>query len=434
MRRPFALICLALMSCGGGGSDASGILSGTVSGLGTSGLVLSNGNDTVSVAAGASSFSFSNATSGSYAVTVATQPEGQTCAVNNGSGSVSGNVSNIAITCRNYMLYVAHHEGKSIGLFGVTPASGELVALATPTIATTYSPASVQLSPNGLYLYLNYANDPAIDAFKVASNGALSKLGSSESRSAGTILTGSSGGLGTTPAISPDNLYFFNPDYSAASVSQFKISSSGISKQTSEYVSAGINPVTMAITPNGKYAYVINQSSNTISIFSVGSTGTLSALSPASVSISAGSKPTAIAIDPGSSYLYVTLSGSNRIAQYSIGSGGALSALSPAYVASGAYPQGIAISQSGKYLYVSNTGEGTVSQFTITAGKLTALSPTVTSGTTPGAIAITPDSKYVYVANYGDNTISQFAIGSGGFLTLSSWINSGAGPTSLTVR
>ena len=78
---------------------------GTVSGLSGSGLVLSlnAGAQSLSVAANGS-FTFPTALADTtpYAVTVGTQPVGQTCSVANGSGTIAGaNVTNVAVTCAN---------------------------------------------------------------------------------------------------------------------------------------------------------------------------------------------------------------------------------------------------------------------------------------------------------------------------------------------
>lgn len=77
-------------------------IGGTVTGLSGSGLVLqNNGANNLSVAANGT-FVFSNSvTSGSaYAVTVSTQPSGQTCSVTNGAGNISNaNITNVAVSC-----------------------------------------------------------------------------------------------------------------------------------------------------------------------------------------------------------------------------------------------------------------------------------------------------------------------------------------------
>jgi subtilisin-like proprotein convertase family protein len=78
-------------------------IGGTVSGLSGAGLVLSlnAGAQTLPVAAnGAFTFPTAVANGTAYAVTVGTQPAGQTCSVTNGSGTVSGaNVTNVAVGC-----------------------------------------------------------------------------------------------------------------------------------------------------------------------------------------------------------------------------------------------------------------------------------------------------------------------------------------------
>ncbi|MCP5501119.1 MAG: hypothetical protein H7A25_14520, partial [Leptospiraceae bacterium] len=78
-------------------------IGGSISGLTASGLVLqNNAGDNLTVASGATSFTFATpvASGATYAVTVQTHPTGQTCVVGSGSGTVaSANVTNVSITC-----------------------------------------------------------------------------------------------------------------------------------------------------------------------------------------------------------------------------------------------------------------------------------------------------------------------------------------------
>lgn len=102
---------LVLAACGGGGSSSGGqnnpppatyTVGGTVSGLTVDGLVLASNGATVTVNSGASTFSFAAALASgtAYAVTVQTTPNGLTCSVANGTGTVAAaNVSNIVVTC-----------------------------------------------------------------------------------------------------------------------------------------------------------------------------------------------------------------------------------------------------------------------------------------------------------------------------------------------
>lgn len=121
-RKLFALLCWFvatpvltwLASCGGSGSSGSSpgqtqpttyTIGGTIAGLSGSGLVLQdNKGNNLSVAAGATNFTFATglASGGSYSVTVFSQPSNpaQTCTVADGSGAVaSANVTSVQVAC-----------------------------------------------------------------------------------------------------------------------------------------------------------------------------------------------------------------------------------------------------------------------------------------------------------------------------------------------
>jgi uncharacterized repeat protein (TIGR03803 family) len=100
---------LALSGCGGGDNAGNTSpaaqtfsLSGTVSGLNSSGLVLMVNGTAVSVAASVTSQSLATSlpSGTSYTVTVMTQPTGETCSVAGGTGTIgSAHVGNVVVTC-----------------------------------------------------------------------------------------------------------------------------------------------------------------------------------------------------------------------------------------------------------------------------------------------------------------------------------------------
>jgi hypothetical protein len=84
-----------------GAAAASGTVGGTISGLTGTGLILQdNGGDNLTVTANGA-FTFKTSVSGTYAVTVLTQPSNpaQTCTVTNGSGTLAANVTNVQVNC-----------------------------------------------------------------------------------------------------------------------------------------------------------------------------------------------------------------------------------------------------------------------------------------------------------------------------------------------
>jgi len=103
------IICAPVSSDGGSdtgaGNTDTGVLGfgvgGTITGLpaGASVTLADNGADVTVSANGTYAFPASVPSGTAYAVTVATQPVGATCTVANGSGTVTANVTNIAVTC-----------------------------------------------------------------------------------------------------------------------------------------------------------------------------------------------------------------------------------------------------------------------------------------------------------------------------------------------
>ena len=89
----------------GTGAAATYAIGGTITGLTASGLVLqNNAGDDLTVASGATSFTFATKVTGAYAVTVKTQPTGLKCTVTSGTGTATANVSNVTFSCGNTII------------------------------------------------------------------------------------------------------------------------------------------------------------------------------------------------------------------------------------------------------------------------------------------------------------------------------------------
>ncbi len=104
---------------------------GTITGLTTAGLRLSNGNEVISPAANASSFAFPTAVNegATYSVAITTQPANLTCSLGNPSGTVGTvPVTSVSVTCAP----VAQTVGGTIS--GLT-AAGLILSNGTDTVA-----------------------------------------------------------------------------------------------------------------------------------------------------------------------------------------------------------------------------------------------------------------------------------------------------------
>ncbi len=117
------LVSILLTACGGGGGTSTVIdqtssysLGGTISGLIGSVVLQDNSGNNLTVSAnGSLTFSTNVASGSTYNVTVLSQPSSQTCSVSSGSGTISGNVTNIAVVCSNNSYTVS---GNTTGLTG----------------------------------------------------------------------------------------------------------------------------------------------------------------------------------------------------------------------------------------------------------------------------------------------------------------------------
>jgi N-acetylneuraminic acid mutarotase len=113
--RTAVAIAVLLSGCGGGSSSGgngqgSYSIGGSITGLTASGLVLANGNDTVSPASGSPSFTFPTAAaSGStYDVTIKAQPTYELCQIAGGTGQVANtNVMSVQVTCTRTWTWVS---------------------------------------------------------------------------------------------------------------------------------------------------------------------------------------------------------------------------------------------------------------------------------------------------------------------------------------
>jgi DNA-binding beta-propeller fold protein YncE len=106
-------------------------------------------------------------------------------------------------------------------------------------------------------------------------------------------------------------------------------------------------PVAVAVDPSGRWLYSANTNSAEVGLFSIGNSGALAALNPARVPIGTANvnNPSGIAVDPSGHYVYVSDSVDpiGMVWQFTIGTTGTLTPMTPPSVAAGVVPQFIAI-------------------------------------------------------------------------------------------
>jgi 6-phosphogluconolactonase len=247
-------------------------------------------------------------------------------------------------------------------------------------------------------------------------------------------------------AVSPQGTSVYAVDvgpngHPANKVSQYTINptTGRLTPKSPATVATAGGPESIAISPNGKSAYV-GDNNDRVSQYSISPrTGALRAKSPATVASGANAS-SAIAVTPSGKYVYVaTCVGCNKVVrrhssagglstgtgstsamkatvwEYRVNPGsGALSTKPFAIVATGQAPQWIAIAPNDRSAYVASSASGgAIWQYSInpTTGKLTPMSPaTAASGFGPHNIVIAPNGKNAYVTTVTNSKIAQYRV------------------------
>lgn len=310
-------------------------------------------------------------------------------------------------------VYVAGYGSSSVGA-AVVGSDGSLTPVAGSPFATgAAGPEAVVLSPDGSSLFASHfgITRPApLAALGVEADGALSSLPGSPF----------GGETRTGLAVTPDGRSLYGLDQFHDGVVGFSIGESGAPSPLPGFPvpSGGNLPTAVAVTPDGTRLYVANWGSANVRGFAIAGDGGLTPLSTAA----AGTGPYALAVTPDGNHLYAVNPSSNDIYVFAIGSDGSLAPLAGSPFATGGTGSfGLAMSPDGSHLYTTNRLSGDVSAFAISSGGALTTVPgspfAVPAGAgEPIAGAVTPDSAYLYVASASGENVAGFGIAGSGAL------------------
>ncbi len=434
-------------------APATFTVGGTVSGLTTSGLVLqNNAGDNLTVAANATTFTFATpvATGAAYAVTILTQPTGQTCSLSSATGTATANVTSVAVFCKGVgrFVFVVNGGDDAIQAFTINPTTGALTAAGTAATAEI-APSSIAVDQTGQYVYVANRSSMTVTRYTAdPTTGALTAV-------TGDIPTLNTNGAAI--AITPSNKFLYVGGFgssTAGSVAPFSLdATSGALTALGLNVASGNWASSLAIDPTGLFLFATAQQEQHLFVFNIASTGSLTMTTQTTNGpFSTGAGPAAVAVYPlgGASggYVYTADSVANRIGMFSYDSTGTLAIVGNGDLnAKAAQPRALAIDPLGKFLYVANYLDGTVSTFSIdsTTGILTFQAQVDTGNlnkvANPGPIdlKLDPSGQFLYVANKLDGSVSVFTVAAG-VLTLAGTVLSGsdtdasAAPAALAVE
>jgi 6-phosphogluconolactonase len=228
-----------------------------------------------------------------------------------------------------------------------------------------------------------------LEVFAVGSNAALS-LSSSTAVGEDAVAV----------AVTPDGKYVYVANRTDAQVVGYAVGGGGaLTPVFGSPFTAGTAPAGLAISPDGNFLYVANSGSDSVSVFAICDNAAPGCLAPTgelteitNSPFSAGVEPVSIAIMPSGKFLYVVDKGSNQVSGFVVATvSGALTATSPPAISTGSTPLSIAAisaSDTAQFLYVANNGGSTISPLKINTdtGNIGTAGPPVTTGGQPSAV------------------------------------------------
>ena len=197
--------------------------------------------------------------------------------------------------------------------------------------------------------------------------------------------------VGTSPydlAITPDGKFAYVTNSDDNNVSVVNTTDGSLAAT----VDVGFFPVGVAVTPDGAYVYVTNLSDNTVSVISTFNNTVVD-------TVDVGYYPNGVAVTPDGAYAYVTDGYSNSVSVIYTATNTVVATI---YV--GMNPYGIAISPNGQRAYVTNHDDDNVS--VIDTATNTVVGGPISVGFLPIDVAVSPDGAFVYVTNFGGNYVS----------------------------
>lgn len=352
--------------------------------------------------------------------------------------TVNSPYQNLTVDPLGQFLYATDSFGGTVGVFGLDQNGNP----GTPATAATISnPTQLLIDPTGNYLFATsgVGASSQIAMYAINRSSAAGVLGGLTA--VGSPATGGTDDSSMALTQNGPSLYVL----SNSSIYVFNISGAGLSAVTGSPFKnlLGTSQLSgqLTVDPTGDFLYVTGQAPDALYGFSIGASGALTALVPASYPT--GSFPNQVNMDPSGNFVYVA----NRQDAWVYGRNLSVGQLFPfSQIRTRGFGVTNQLLSAGSSsltftptsLYVTNTASNTVSQFTIdpATGKLSSLGAPIATGSRPMGMAVLPNEQFAYVADSANPTgvedISEYSISGGVLSPLGSGIPTGNTPTWMT--
>ena len=330
-----------------------------------------------------------------------------------------------------YLFYVGTYteegsKSKGIYAYRFDADTGQITPLGLA--AETTNPSFVALDPNGRFLYAvnevqNYKspNSGGVSAFSIdRSTGKLTFLNEVPSRGADPCYI----------TLDRTGKYVLVANYTGGSIAVFPVLEDGKLGEASaflQHTGHGTNPErqekahahSIDLSPDNRFAMVNDLGLDELLVYKFDSAaGSLTPNNPPFAKLDPGAGPRHFALSPSGKFAYVLAEMHSTVTVFS--NDEKTGTLHPLQTIS-ALPKDftgqnddaeIEMYPSGKFLYASNRGSDTITEFAVAPGKgtLTPVAYTPTQGKIPRSFEIDPTGKFLFAANQKSDNIVVFRI------------------------
>jgi len=285
--------------------------------------------------------------------------------------------------------YVANNADNTVTV--INTSSGTVVK----TIAVGSHPYAVAVNQAGTFAYVTNSGSSTVSVINTTTN----------------VVTAT---ITLTGLPSPADIAL-TPNGKTAYVSCSANSVAVINTATKTFKTIAVtNPVGLAVTPTGAFVYVVSSGPGNVLVIST-LTNAVVATIPVGTNI-----PVGVVISPDGSTAYVTNYNANTVTVIQTGNNAVSNTIN---VSAGPFHE--AVSPDGHWLYVANYNAGSGNLVTVIDTGTQTVAGTVVVGMGPSGLAFTQDSAFVGVTNQGSNSVSVINTAS---RTVGSTIAVGAGP------
>jgi 6-phosphogluconolactonase len=338
-------------------------------------------------------------------------------------------VAGVEAQAAEFLAYVGTYTGKgSEGIYACRfdPATG--AARAVGLVAATDNPSFLTADPSGRFLYA--VNE--LEAFRGEPTGAISVFAIERSTGKLKLLqqVPSLGGSPAHLSLDATARHLLVANYGGGNVAVFPIGSDGRLGPHSAFVQnagSSVNPERqagphahfIALTPDNRFAITADLGLDKLLMYRFDAAkGSLTPADPPFVAMDPGAGPRHVAFAPSGKFVYVVNELTSTVTVFAVQPGeGTLRTVQtvptlPADFAGSNTAAEIAVDAKGSSLYVSNRGHDSIAVFTVDpdAGTLEPLEWVPSGGTTPRHFAIDPTGQWLLAANQGSNTINLLRI------------------------